>query len=205
METNLKNTGNLWNIRAKDPPPNMGSTDTGMMSSALPGYSQLRVDRSGVERATADCHMYGGIGGLRRLQVDQVNNTYYDPKCGWLYNHDGSHNGYFGAHDGTPADPRMDQITGQNSFRNMNLKEAEMQASSNIISKAGTGCSKLATIRPGDRDSFGYCKTTEKIIPIISCNGSPYPRYPYIANWTCSSSDIITDPATCPPGTGFRN
>jgi len=205
MDTNLKNTGNIFGIGVKDPPPNMGSTDSGMMSSALPGYSQLRVDRSGVERATANCRAYQGIGGLRRLQGDQGNKTYYDAKCGWLYNGDGSHNGYFGTYDGTPADTRTDQITGANSFLKMDLKQAELQASSNIISKAGTGCSKLATIRPGDRDSFGYCKTSQKIIPIISCNGNPYPRYPDIVNWACASSDIITASGTCPSGSGFRN
>ena len=206
METNLKNTGNLFGIGVKDPPPNMGSTDSGMMSSALPGYSQLRVDRSGVERAAAECRGYAGIDGLRRLQINQANKTYYDPKCGWLYNGaTSSHNGFFGSYDGTPADARADQITGASSFMRMDLKQAELQASSNIISKAGIGCSKLQTIRPEDRNSFGYCKTSDKIIPIISCNGNPYPRYPDIPNWTCASSDIVTASGTCPSGSGFRN
>jgi hypothetical protein len=206
MQTNLKNTGNIWNIGANNPPPNMSSTTPEMMSSALPGYSQLRVDRSGVERATAECRSYEGIDGLRRLQVNQANKTYYDPKCGWLYNGaDSSHKGFFGTYDGTPADARVDQISGANSFMKMDLKEAELQASSNIISKAGTGCDKLGTIRSQDRNSFGYCKSTNSIIPIISSNGAPYPRYPDIPNWSCASSDIVTASGTCPSGSGFRN
>jgi hypothetical protein len=204
MEANLKNTGNLWNIGVKDPPPNMVSTDPDMMKRALPEFSHLRVDRSGVERATEKCRTYTGIGGLRELRGIQANTTYYDPKCGWLYN-DGNNKGYFGAYDGKPADAQRDQISGQNSWMTMNLIEAELKASSNIISKAGTGCSKLGTIRPEDRNSFGYCKTTTNIIPIISCNGNPYPRYPDIPNWTCASSDIVTASGTCPSASGFRN
>jgi hypothetical protein len=204
MEANLKNTGNLWNIGVKDPPPNMVSTDPDMMKRALPEFSHLRVDRSGVERVTAECREYKGIGGLRELRGIQANKTYYEPKCGWLYK-DGDNKGYFGSYDGTPADARTDQISGANSWMTMNLTQAELKASSNIATKAGQGCSRLGTIRPEDRTYFGYCKSSGNIIPIVSCNAISYPRYPDMPNWACSSSDIVTDVNNCPSGSGFRN
>ena len=71
-------------------PPTMTAASSRLLSAASPPGVNLAdvmvVNNRASDAAAASCRQYNGIQGLRRLQADQANRTYYDAGCGWRYN-----------------------------------------------------------------------------------------------------------------------
>lgn len=71
-------------------PPNMANIPSALLKAASPSGFDLslntKTDAQTSGRARLDCTKYQGLDGLRRLQVDQNDQTYYEPACGWMYN-----------------------------------------------------------------------------------------------------------------------
>jgi hypothetical protein len=201
-------------------PPNMASTDSGMLQSASPMFSDtLRVDTSAQEAAIAKCRTYTGMDGLRKLQGQQATNTVYDPGCGWMFQQSsGAKNpqinrGVFATYNGIPVVGRVGQgdvLTGA-GFIEMDLQKAEQRVADSMANALGNNCGNLQLLTSENKPYFGYCKTTGKIIPITSAGGSVKAKYDNVGNlnYNCAPSEIVpasSAPSGCASSTqGFVN
>ena len=70
-------------------PVNMARIPDTVLNAASPtSFSLLdntKINRDSSDAAAAACRSYKDIDGLRKLKNDQINKTYYDPRCGWRY------------------------------------------------------------------------------------------------------------------------
>lgn len=193
-------------------PPNMASTDSGMLQSASPMFSDtLRVDTSAQEAAVAYCRSNTGFSGLRKLQKEQATNTYYEPGCGWMFQQgSGAMNpqinrGVFATYNGIPVMGREGQgdvLTGT-GFIEMDLQKAEQRVADSIANGLGNNCTNLQLLTSENKPYLGYCKTTGKIIPITSVGGSVKAKYDNDGNlkYSCAPADIVpasSAPSGCP-------
>ena len=201
-------------------PANMASIDSGMLTSALPMFSDtMRVDTSAQEAAVDYCRSNDGFSGLRKLQAEQATNTFYEPGCGWMFQQSsGAKNpqinrGVFATYNGIPVigkGSNGDILTGA-GFIEMDLQKAEQRAADSMANALGNNCTNLQALTSENKPYFGYCKTTGKIIPITTTGDSVKARYDNVGNlkYNCAAADIVpasSAPSGCASSTqGFAN
>jgi len=201
-------------------PPNMASIDSGMLTSALPMFSDtMRVDTSAQEAAVDYCRSNDGFRGLRKLQAEQATNTFYEPGCGWMFQQSsGAKNpqinrGVFATYNGIPVigkGSNGDILTGA-GFIEMDLQKAEQRVADSMANALGNNCTNLQFLTSENKPYFGYCKTTGKIIPITSAGDSVKAKYDNVGNlnYSCAAADIVpasSAPSGCASSTqGFAN
>lgn len=155
------------------------------------------------------CRQYKGLSGLRQLQKDQATKSVGQPKCGWRWKPsngitDMTSQGAYGVGDlplyGKVGEPDT-IVDGTRWYTDLDKAEKDITASR--ISKLNNSCAQLAYLPAADAELFGFCKTTNTIIPIQKdAAGRVVARY-NTPGYTCDSSQIITakDVSKCPtPG-----
>ena len=202
-------------------PPNNAQIDATMMGSASPMLrSVAKVDTTDSLNTASNCRAYSGFAGLRQLQVDQKDNTFYDPGCGWMYKQESSatnpsiNRGVFATYNGVPVygqQGQPDELTGGSIT--MDLQLAEQNAAGIIAAKLNNTCANMKDLSTSNIPFFGYCKTTNKIIPIQTTAGTTRARFnnPTNLNMNCAPANIVPASAwaaDCPPVVpqqGLRN
>ena len=212
LQNSSYNANELQGVGMSPPPtvsPNVQG-DFAMFNTASPLLRKTTlVDNSSMLNTAAKCREYTGFDGLRRLQNDQKNSTYYDPGCGWMYKQgSGTTNpsvnrGVFATYNGVPAmggRGQPDELVGGSIT--MDLQRAEQRASKQIAAGLGGGCTSLGLLSASNAPYFGFCTTTNKIIPIDNSSGTPQARYNNSTNFqfNCASSNIITAERAARPG-----
>lgn len=198
-------------------PPDMSQIDPEILKAASPTSLSLlttRTDKSLSEASARNCRTeYQGIGGLRKLQVVQQDNTAYEAGCGWFYNHpEGVTNpiinrGVFGTMKG----PVLGNLGEQDEAKNgttftMDLDKAERTISATVAQRLGQSCQRLANLTDTNKQYFGYCKTTNRVIPIETSDSGVKARYPKDMQLKCTPDNIIparSAPDACPTIQGF--
>lgn len=180
-------------------PPVMTSISDNLLEVASPVGTNLitasKVDNSKSDIAAAHCRSYSGIQGLRQLQNDFPNKTYYEAGCGWRYKPSSGLNpeinqGALGTASG-PTQPWNDSVAGSTAWH-WDIAQAEKEISTAICGNANR-CASLSMM--GEYANMcGYCKSTKKMIPIL--NGVA--RYPKDNSVSCSTSAIVTSARNCP-------
>jgi hypothetical protein len=185
-----------------------------MLKAASPlGFNMLdtKSDTTSSDAAAASCRAYKDIEGLRRLQKDQINQTHFQPGCGWRYKPSNGINpeisqGAFGTADG-PANGfagSPDEVSGGAQWF-WDLNKAEKVISAKTCGNASQ-CRQLGLLGKYS-EVCGYCKSSGTIIPVVK--GSVVTaRYPKDQSLMCSSADIVTATSgSCPPNeqSGFMN
>jgi len=218
LSNRIKNTGYMANeigaIGMSAPPNNLAEADMmGAASTAL--RSVARVNTTDSQNTGSNCRAYSGFAGLRRLQQDQRNNTFYDPGCGWMYKQEAGatnpsiNRGVFATYNGVPVYGRQgqpDELTGGSIT--MDLQLAEQNAAKAVADGLGNSCVNMQNLGTSNLPLFGYCKSTNKIIPIETYLGAPRARFNNSTNnMNCASSNIVTASAGAAACTasGFRN
>lgn len=151
------------------------------------------------------CRTYKGLSGLRQLQKDQAALGVSQTKCGWRWKPSNgvlplTSQGGFGSSAG-PFEGGTNQqdsvVDGTRWY--FDLEKAEEDLSKEIISKLKT-CAQLAYLPSTDAGMFGFCRTTNAIIPIErDVRGAVKPRFNK-PGMTCDPSQIITakEVSKCP-------
>jgi len=182
-------------------PPNMAGVSSRVLSAASPPGMDfaniMGVNNTASDAAAASCRQYKDIDGLRRLQADQANRTYYDAGCGWRYNATtGLSQGALGTVRG-PSLSQDDLKNGNQWF--WDLSAAEKTISVRLCQNVAK-CSQLKYLGQ-NADVCGYCKSTGNVIPVLKGKA----RYTKDPNLSCPSADIIGAGGNCPSGAeGFR-
>jgi hypothetical protein len=158
------------------------------------------------DQAANQCRSYKGIEGLRRLQRDQANRSYYDAGCGWIYE---PSNGINPAVNqgalGTAQGPVRDSVKGGGKWY-WDLAQAEKEVTQKICASASK-CSQLKLLGQY-AEVCGFCKTTGAIIPVEKTAGGYKARYPNEAPLKCEPQNIVaggSGPNRCPSNEGFRS
>ena len=212
---------NQASIIGNSRPPNMASINPNMLQSASPKYFNLQqttgVDTTPSDTAARSCRTtYKGFGGLRQLQQDQANRTYYDAGCGWRFNMGaGSGNptinqaalgSYNGPVSGGVGD--TDEVNGTTTW-DMNLQRAERNACTSIATNLNNKCTNLQYLSAENQQFFGFCKSSGAIIPIQTDSaGNVTARYPSDITLSCPAANIIpatSAPGACPAVAAFKN
>ena len=205
---NLYRSANEAQTIGNTNPINTAGISDKLLAAASPtSFSLLnntKIDKNASDAAAASCRSYKDITGLRQLSKDQVNKTYYDPRCGWRYK---PSNGLYpeisqGAL-GTASGPTFgqagspDEVAGGAQWF-WNLEDAEKKISAKICQNASK-CKQLSLLGKY-ADVCGYCKSTGTIVPTVG--GAA--RYNDTA-FGCAKKDIVTASGSCPEGfTSFR-
>lgn len=199
-------------------PPDMKQVNEDLLKAASPRSFNLtqttRTDQSLSEAAARRCRQFQGFGGLRRLQDLQAEKTALEPGCGWMYQQQEGvlnppiNRGAFGDLNrpfyGGSEEP--DEVTGQTMYE-ADLDAAEKKISNTFASRLGQSCEKLANLTSDNKEYFGFCKTTGRIIPIETKSGSVRARYPKDQQLGCPQDQIVPakeSPAGCPTKEGFQ-
>jgi hypothetical protein len=198
--TNSRRLANEAQLIGNSSPPNMSSTSEQMLKAASPlGFNLLntRTDNTASDAAAKKCRTFTDIKGLRDLQKEQINRTYYEAGCGWRYR---PSNGIVPeinqAAAGTAEGPLAiysgpggaDEVTGGTKWY-WDLNKAERDITTNICQSASQ-CKQLSLL--GDYSEVcGYCKSTGAMIPVQK-NGSGYTARYNDNTLGCPSSDIVT-------------
>lgn len=191
-------------------PVNMLASDK-LLAAASPGSFSLvdntNINNKASDAAAASCRSYNDIAGLRRLQKDQINTTYYESKCGWRYRPStGLVPEINKAALGTAAGPIFgqagspDEVVGGTQWF-WDLDDAEQKISTQICKNASK-CKQLSMLGKY-ADICGYCKSTGAIIPIVG-GAARFNN----ANSGCLKKDIVTAATSaknCPAGEGFTS
>jgi hypothetical protein len=205
---NLYRTANEAQAIGNINPVNTAGISDRVLMAASPGAFSLlnttKIDKNSSDAAAAACRSYKDITGLRQLSKDQVNKTYYDPRCGWRYK---PSNGLYpeisqgalgtanGPSFGKPGDP--DEVAGGTQWF-WSLEDAEKKISAKICQNASK-CKQLSLLGKY-ADVCGYCKSTGAIVPTVG--GAA--RYNDTA-FGCAKKDIVTTSDKCPENfTNFR-
>ena len=205
---NLYRTANEAQTIGNTNPVNMSGISDKLLQAASPGTFSLldntKVNKDSSDAAAAACRSYKDINGLRRLQKDQVNKTYYEPQCGWIYKPStgivpeiskGALGTAAGPSFGQSGSP--DEVTGGAQWF-WNLEDAEKKISAKICQSASK-CKQLSMLG-NYADVCGYCKSTQAVIPIVG--GAA--RY-NDSGMGCLKKDIVTVGGSCPANEGFRS
>ena len=204
-------------------PPNTSGANLGMLKTASPKAFDLTqttvIDTSAAQAAANKCRTYVGAAGLARLKSEQPNRTYYDAGCGWLYKQGsgglptisrGALGSYMGPVFNRQGEP--DDTTNGAQFT-MDLDEATraLAAGMNVIfqgfknmegfqgSMLTDTCNNMKYIPDDDKEYYGFCTSTGRIIPItMNSDNSAQALYPEDNTYGCMPDKII--PATKSPG-----
>jgi hypothetical protein len=197
-ENSMRNA-NQAELIGNPSPPNMAGVSSRVLSAASPPGMDfaniMGVNNTASDAAAASCRQYKGIDGLRRLQADQANRTYYDAGCGWRYNATtGLSQGALGTVRG-PSLSQDDLKNGNQWF--WDLSAAEKTISTRVCQNVPK-CSQLKYLNE-NVDVCGYCKSSGTVIPVLKGKA----RYSKDPNLSCPPTDIITAGGNC-PAEGFR-
>jgi len=191
-------------------PPNMVSIKTKMLESASPKFFSLPA-ATGTDTTSSDAAIdfcrkkYTGFGGLRKLQLDQKNQTYYDPGCGWRFQltpgsiHPKVNQAAYGIFKSPmrPGKGSPDEIGGGITW-NMELDQAERTASEAIATSLNNKCTNLQYLSDDNKPYFGFCSSSGSIIPIqTDSKGIHVARFPNTTGMGCPPANIV--PATFAP------
>lgn len=212
QQQNLFRNANQAQLVGNTGPPNLAKVPDAMLQAASPlGFNLLNTksDMTASDAAAASCRAYKDIEGLRRLQKDQINNTHFQPGCGWRYKPSNGINpeisqAAFGSADGPAngASGSPDEVSGGTQWF-WDLNKAEKYISAKTCGNASQ-CKQLGLLgRYGE--VCGYCKTSGAIIPIVT-GSVVMARYPKDQSLMCASSDIVTATSgACPKESGFMD
>jgi len=194
--------------------PDLSAIPDGLLTAASPKALDLAsikytsLDPSGT--AASNCRTFSNLAGLRQLQQDQEDNSYWEPGCGWIYKTNGSgqnpviSRGALGTNAGPtlgyPGSP--DYIVGGADWK-WDLKQAEKDITTSLIG-GSTQCASIQTLNTQNPNSFGYCTTSGKIIPVANSTTGFIAKFPTDPNMGCLPADIITDHTKC-KSDGFMN
>jgi hypothetical protein len=215
QQLNLLRSANQAQLVGNTAPPNMARVPDNVLKAASSGGFNLlntKSDTTASDAAEASCRAYTDITGLRQLQKDQLNNTHFQPGCGWRYKPSNGINpeinqGAFGTADG-PANGvsgSPDEVSGGTHWF-WNLNKAEKYISAKTCANASK-CSQLGLLGRYT-EVCGFCKSSGSIIPVVkSASGTLYTaRYPKDRSLMCATSDIVTaGTGKCPAEDGFTN
>ena len=202
---------NQASIIGNSRPPNMANVKPDMLTAASPKYFNLQqatgVDTTPSDNAANFCRTtYTGFSGLRKLQQDQANRTYYDSGCGWRFNmgpgtgnptiNQGALGSYNGPVYGGTGD--LDEVANSTTW-DMNLQRAERNASTTLATNLNNKCENLQYLSTENQQFFGFCTSSGAIIPIqTDAQGNVTARFATDITLGCPSANII--PATKAPG-----
>jgi hypothetical protein len=210
---NLYRNANEAHAIGNKNPPNMSRISDSLLTAASPGSFSLldntKTNKDSSDTAVAACRSYQDIDGLRKLGKEQVNKTYYDPRCGWRYKPStGMYPEISQGALGTAEGPTFGQAGSPDEVADgtqwfWNLEDAEKKISS-AICKNANNCKQLALLGRYS-NVCGYCKTTGAIIPVVG-NTAKYPDNKTAFGLGCLKKDIITaSSAPCPATESFTN
>ena len=206
---NLNRNANQAQTIGNTNPVNMSGISDNLLKAASPGSFSLldntKINKDSSDAAAAACRSYTDINGLRKLQKDQVNKTYYDPRCGWRYKPStGLYPEISQGALGTAAGPSFGQAGSPDEVANgaqwfWNLEDADRKISSKICQNASK-CRQLSMLGRY-ADACGYCKTTGAIIPTVG--GAA--RFPNDSSLGCLKKNIVSASGSCPAEENFTN
>ena len=188
-------------------PPNMANVPASLLQGASPVGTNLvdttKTNQNVSEQAAQQCRSYQGIEGLRRLQRDQANRSYYEPGCGWIYK---PSNGIIPEVNqgtlGTAQGPVVDTVKAGGKYY-WDLQAAEKEVTQSICANARK-CSQLKLLGQF-AEVCGFCKSTGGIIPVEKVSGGYRARYPGDASLQCEPQNIVAGGSgVCPPE-GFQS
>ena len=134
---NILRTWNQMEQIGNPNPTDLSKIPDNLLNAAIPGIANIVKTNVNIsEQAANHCSSYTGIDGLRRLQMNQANRTYYDSGCGWLYKPSNGLNpeinqGVLGNSEG----PSVDKIPGGAKYY-WDLEKAEKEITQQICSNA---------------------------------------------------------------------
>lgn len=185
------------------------------------GKSTQRISGAGLgkvlqgEPDTTDAEIqarqYIGLNGLEQLIRDTADNPMNPVRPGWRYKPSRSGlvaevaQGALGTRNGPLNNNAVEDKLGGGVIWIWDLSEAKKRMLRDIANALPTGSSLalINTIQVGAlAGKFGFCVTTNRIIPILP-NGRP--MYPNDNTLNCSAANIITDPAKIPPPSANTN
>lgn len=212
--TNLYRTTNQITGVGNPNPPNMASISDASLMAASPTALNL-VQNTKVQQTVSDssaraCRQYTGVDGLRRLQRDQANRSYYDAGCGWRFQGSAGLNpivnqGALGNADGPTQNQQgsPDEVRGGTKWY-WDLAKAEKEISTQIC-KSSLKCRQLKLLG-NNADICGFCKTTGAVIPVEKIGSAYRARYPNDPSLMCEPQDIVTAATgQCPPTETFQD
>ena len=171
-----------------------------MMDRLQQQRREVQLTQDEVLQKATFCKGYKGIDGLRRLQADQRDMSYYDVGCGWSYKASGGilpevNEGIYGNASGP-----LDISTQGGAKYYWDLAQAEKEISKEIC--VNTKRCKFMALLGKESDVCGYCKRTQSVIPIQGQQA----RYPNDPSLNCAKEDIVTvKSGKCPEGfQGFQ-
>lgn len=206
-QNSLQNLNQIQSIGNPNP-PNMNNISQSLLQAANPAgssiLSETRVDLSTANRSAESCRVYTDVEGLRRLQQDQLNNTYYDSGCGWRYKASAglvpeiSQAALGSARGPSFAVTEADTMNGGVSWAwgTTQLQETEKKMSSRICSTASQ-CKSMAFLGKY-QNICGFCKTSGTMIPIEKQGGRAKARFANDPTLSCMPQNIITSAEQCP-------
>jgi hypothetical protein len=186
--------------------PNMASVPDKVLAAA--GGNLLETTKTNKdlqEYSAAKCRSYTGIEGIRQLQKDAADRSYYDSGCGWIYKPSEGLNpvinrGALGSAQGPSLGKhgQEDNVSGGAKWY-WDLKKAEKDISIGICNNV-TKCEQLSRLGKY-ADICGFCKTTGAIIPVKkNAIGSGFVARYNDSIHGCKSADIVTAAkGTCAP------
>lgn len=216
MSAGLKNLyiqANQAQALGNPQPPNLANISDRTLQAASPSGLNLiqttKVNATVSDSAAAKCRNYSGVTGLRQLQKDQANRSYYDSGCGWRYKGTSGLNpvvnkGAIGNAQGPlfGKSGQPDEVSGGTKWY-WDLQQAEKDITTNIC-KNITKCKQLKLLGQ-NADVCGFCKTTGAVIPVERVGGRFQARFRGDSVLTCEPQDIVTaGSGQCPPNEGFR-
>jgi hypothetical protein len=205
--SNLMRTTNQIQQVGNTNPPNMANVPASLLQRASPIGTSLvdttKTNQQVSDQAVAKCNSYKGIEGLRRLQKDQANRSYYEPGCGWIYQPSPGiipevNQGALGTAQG----PVRDTVKGGGKYF-WDLEQAEKDITQKICASASK-CSHLKLLGQF-AEVCGFCKTSGAIIPVEKTRNGYQARYPRDSSLQCEPQNIVAGGSgTCPPE-GFQS
>ena len=199
-------------------PPDMSQMDAQILKAASPRLLNLvdtRTDQNISDAVAKSCRTHKGIGDLRKLQIAQEDHTYYQPGCGWLFYHpQGATNPTINrAAFGDSIGPvygglgQADEVRSGMTYTK-DLEKAEKNLSMAFAQRLNNNCQSLESLTKENKEYFGFCKTSRRIIPIETVNGLVKARYPKDIQLGCAAENIMlasSSPGGCPSQEGVSS
>jgi hypothetical protein len=207
MQMNLIRQMNQIQQVGNKNPPNMANIPDNLLQKASPiGVSLVDITKTNQnvsEQAAAHCRSYKGIEGLRRLQRDQANRSYYEGGCGWIFHPSSGINPEVNQGAlGTAQGPIADTVRGGGKYL-WDLQAAEKEITQKICSSASK-CSQLRLMGQF-AEVCGFCKTSGAVIPVEKTAGGYKARYPNDASLQCEPMNIVAGGSGTCPSEGFQS
>lgn len=159
-----------------------------------------------------ECRRYNGLSGLEQMILDTSANPNAPLRCGFRYK---KSSGLVpevaqGAY-GTPQGPLMNTVDSPDALGSgvvwfWDLQKAKKQLLKDSCASLTT-CTSLMTLPSIQNGTFvgkiGFCKTSQKFIPITNAFGQLKAAYPDDPTLDCTSSQIATTVGQCTMNEGF--